>query len=488
VWAAPGIWSAAYHNLRLPSTPYAWWKVDFGYEILLQNVIFVLIILQNITGQGEIESRALARFQAYAHRVRSIRQTEAVRTPSTLRGFLSLPKLASIRFRDGGCQTAGFWGVSSNVREVDIHLGFSRRKGCSSDALERYLEKLHDASAGVEILRVRGTTSPQLLRSVAMYTSLVTLDLRVGISLPMEIFCKIATTFVALRELTVDARHLDARELLEGLTTSPMIEAEIFPSLRDLTLQAKPALASALLQLIPSRTLETFHFDVQWTADAPSSPLRQVFAHLPENLRSLSLECFDDVDIVDRATLRPLARLAGLQRFDAQVAVTPCLDDQDAKDLAAWWPNLEHLAVGSVQDVCELPRDYGMTPAACAWFARSCPALQSLALPVHIPESADELPDAALLARTPSNANGRPCTAVRRHPLRRLDIGSRKTIPASISEFCEYIRVLFPSLTSLEVSGLPDVELAQLTTCPKLHPSLASHYHTVLSDHGFVDS
>ncbi|TFY64914.1 hypothetical protein EVJ58_g2307 [Rhodofomes roseus] len=404
-----------------------------------------------------------------------------------MRGLVSLPRLTSIRFRNGGCQSADFWGISSNVREVDIHLGYNRRKGCTSDALTRYLEELHDASAGVEILRVRGTTSAQLLGSVAAYTSLRTLVLHVGTSLSMEIFCKIIT-FAALRTLTVDARHLDAEELLEGVTSLAM-ETEICPSLRDLTILAKPALASALLQLIPSRTLETFRFDVQWTADAPQSPLREVFAHLPDSLRVFSLECFDDVDIVDRATLRPLARLAGLQRFDVQVAVTPCLDDQDAKDLASWWPSLEHFAVGAVEDVCGLPRDYGMTPVSYAFFARSCPALQSLALPVHIPQSADELPDAASLARTtPSNASGRPCTASRRAPLRRLDIGSREAIPPSISEFCDYVRALFPSLKSLEAAGHPDVDLAQQATCPQLNPALTTYYNDILSDFGVIIS
>ncbi|KZT67373.1 hypothetical protein DAEQUDRAFT_812920 [Daedalea quercina L-15889] len=443
----------------------------------------------DVLGQDEIEGAALARFCAYAHRVRSIRHTDAVRIPSTLRGFLTLPRLASIRFRDGGCQTVDFWGMSSSVREVDIHFGFSRRRVRPDDALTRYLKELHDASPNLDVLRVRGTTSAQFLRNVSVYTALSTLDLRVGTSLSMELFCKIATTFAALRELTVDARHLDAQELLEGLT-SPTVDTEIFISLRDLTLQAKPALASALLQLIPSCTLETFHLDAQWTPDAPPSPLRQVFAHLPDSVRALSLECFDDVDIVDRATLRPLARLAGLRRFDVQVAVTPCLHDQDARDLAAWWPNLEHFVVGAVEDVCGLPRDYGMTPAVYAFFARSCPALRSLALPVHIPASAEELPDAASLARTPSNANGRACTAVRCHPLRRLDIGTRKTTPASIADFCNYIHTLFPSLTSLEASdsGLQGIDLLQQVAGPKPQSGLDTYYHNILTRHGFTES
>lgn len=402
-----------------------------------------------------------------------------------LRGFVSLPKLASIRFRKGGCQTADFWGISSTMREVDIHLGFSRRRGHSTDALTRYLEELHNMSPDLQVLRVRGTASAPFLRGVSPYTHLRTLDLRVGSSLSMEIFCTIAATFATLRELTVDARHLDAQELVEGLA-SHTTGTKIFTSLRDLTLQAKPVLASALLQLIPSRTLETFHLDAQWTPDSPPDPLYQVVAHLPDSLRTVSLECFDDVDCIGRATLRPLARLAGLRRLDIQVAVTPCLDDRDARDLAAWWPNLEHLAVGAVEDICGLPRDYGMTPAAYAWFARSCPALESLALPVYIPTSADELPDAASTS-TPSNADGRPCTAVRPHALRRLDIGTRKTIPSSMVDFGSYIRTLFPSLTALEVSGLPDIDLLQLTENSKPQPGLGAYYRRILVDHGLTD-
>lgn len=428
---------------------------------------------------GDVE---LARFRVYAHRVRSIRQAEAVRIPTALRGLASLPKLASIRFREGGCLTADFWGISHTIREVDIHLGFSRRHRCPTDALTRYLKELHDASPDVQVLRLRGTATMPLLCRVSQYTHLRALDLRVGSSLPMEIFCTIAATFATLRELTVDARHLDAQDLVEGVTS---LGTEIFVSLRDLTLQAKPALASALLQLIPSRPLESFHFDAQWTPDAPPSPLHQVFAHLPDSLRTVSLECFDDVDCIDRATLRPLARLAELRRLDIQVAVTPCLDDQDAKDLAVRWPNLEHLAIGAVEDICGLPRDYGMTPVAYAWFSRSCPALESLALPVYILTSAHDLPDAAFPNRTPSNLDGRPCTAAR---LRRLDIGTRKTIPPSMANFGSYIHTLFPSLTALEVSGLPDIDLSQQANRPEPQSGLEIYYRRILVDHGFTDS
>ena len=404
-----------------------------------------------------------------------------------LRGFVSLPKLASIRFREGGCQMADFWGISSVMREVDMHLGFSRRRGHPTDTLARYLEELYDMSPDLHVLRVRGTATPPLLSGVSKYIRLHTLDLRVGSSLSMEIFSTIAATFATLRELTVDARHLDAEELEEGLA-SPTTGTKIFTPLRDLTLQAKPALASTLLRFIPSRTLETFHLDAQWTADTPPDSLHQVFAHLPDSLRTVSLECFDDVACIDRATLLPLARLAGLRRLDIQVAVTPCLDDRDARDLAAWCPNLEHLAVGAVEDICGLPRDYGMTPAAYAWFARSCPALESLALPVHIPTSADELPDAAPSSSTPSNADGRPCTAGRPHALRRLDIGTRKAIPVCLTDFGSYIRILFPSLTALEVSGLSDIDLLQLRDDPKPQPDLETYYRRILVDHGFTDS
>lgn len=430
---------------------------------------------------------ALARFRVYAFRVRSIRQAEAVRIPTALRGLVSLPKLASIRFREGGCQTADFWGISRTMREVDIHLGFSRRKGFPTDALTRYLEELHDASPDMQVLRIRGTATMPLLCRVSKYTHLRALDLRVGSSLSMEIFCTIAATFATLSELTVDARHLDAQEVVEGIH-APTTGTGIFTSLRSLTLQAKPAFASALLQLIPSRTLDTFHLDAQWTADAPPSPLHQVFAHLPDSLRTVSLECFDDVDCIDRATLRPLARLAGLRRLDIQVAVTPSLDDQDARDVAAWWPNLEHLAIGAVEDICGVPRDYGMTPAAYPWFARSCPELESLALPVHIPTSAKELPDVAFSTRTPGNTDGRPCSACTAGRLRRLDIGTRKTIPPSMADFGSYIHTLFPSLTALEVPGLPDIDLLQQTESSQPQPDLETYYRRILADHGFTDS
>jgi hypothetical protein len=86
--------------------------------------------------------------------------------------------------------------------------------------------------------------------------------------------------------------------------------------------------------------------------------------------------------------IQNLRSIKQLHHFACDLTLPPLLRDQELTDLATWWPDLEHLELGSVPQGDETePRVSGnaqITVASLTTFATKSPKLEKLILPLRI--------------------------------------------------------------------------------------------------------
>ncbi|KZT07282.1 uncharacterized protein LAESUDRAFT_758689 [Laetiporus sulphureus 93-53] len=482
-----------------PAEDRLWCRLDSLRPLLsllpgfgVKNGVVEFMSPENVT------AAAFARLHSHAARVRSIKHTESISMPPSLHPFIFLPNLRSVRFSQAGCETSACWSISRAVCKVDINLGFSPRPDSAdtdkavqrrSSAVADYLDELFMTAKGVHSLRMRGSVSVHLDQKLATYTSLRSLDLHMGICLSAETFATISAAFPHLSELDINAQHIDAIDFRMAL---PCSVSQLFPSLQHLTIRAEPALLVALLPLVPPDVMRSIHLD----ADCPLgvSSLHDVCellsARVSGSLQEFAIQHFPDFDEIDDpesaretsdwftiAILRPLARLQFLRRFSVAATKPPDLCDKDIEEIASWWPHLEHLDLGTLDDEDCSRR---MTTCSYAALARSCPMLRSLALPVEIP---DITSSSSIILPVPANTAERPRpVAFSQQALRYVRIGRLPPTAGSASSFRTFIRLLFPSLVTMDVSAPADTATGNLD---KLHASdsgadLAKYYVDIL--------
>ncbi|CCM02544.1 uncharacterized protein FIBRA_04646 [Fibroporia radiculosa] len=459
-------------------------------------------LTNRVQADDQVQRDAVTRLNAYASRVKAIRHVEPVALPAPFQSLVALPQLAHAQFGWRGCEPAPLWAVSKALRDVDISIGYAEDPGmpaidgCStvvgrSDAMLQYLERVGAAAVPIETLRLRGAASEQLVRQALSFASLTALQLRVGKQLSTQVLLTLATAAPCLEALDIEAHHITAESMCASVSSAsaPLL----FPALRDLRINSTPGLFGMMLPLMPPSVLRSVHFDV-CAPDGPSALLPlfgALVATAGSSLESLVLEYWPDfeeeegdprTEFPDWFTLdllRPLAGLISLRYFRLTAARLPCLDDKDVGEIGKWWRQVEHLDLGTRDQRSDWGP--GLTPGVYASLAKMCPMLKSLALPVDVPEFADEGQPSVeeMLAPFGRMRKAEGWGRVQpRHGLEEIRYGVLPDAPGAVKAFDMFLVALFPSVKRTE--GSP--ESAPVRAGQDPHPAAVVHYLNMLVD------
>lgn len=346
--------------------------------------------------------------------------------------------------------------MSHRLQYIEADLGFKFSKSSNEIAFCNFMEQVLVGCLELKGVSLRGLSSPRLNDIISSMGKLQTLSLRLGQSL-LPSTLRAIMTFPHLSELEVHAGHVD----VDDLERNP-IEIQ-FPSLRKLHIRAKSNLVKDVLNRIQRNNLHYLHIElddfspsaVSWNiilslvCDQAASSLRYLqiehhfetpeipimspldIAQTPNALQGSinSAMSFDDIHI-----LRVVKKL---RHFACDVTLPPLFRDKDMASLATWWPDLEHLELGSAPQVGEggsrVTKNAQITIASLTSFATHSPKLEKLILPLRIGDH--PLP--------PHSSH--PLVANKLRSLTIAQLSSCKPF-----ELAEYLRQLFPSLEGFE--------------------------------------
>ncbi|KAL1673165.1 hypothetical protein EV122DRAFT_223272 [Schizophyllum commune] len=122
------------------------------------------------------------------------------------------------------------------------------------------------------------------------------------------------------------------------------------------------------------------------------------------------------------------------------------LTDDEHKQVASWWPDIELLEsnTATVYDLSLYQEDTPATPEALVHYARACPKLRDLSLPVTV----HRIPglDNGGLPEVPADLRSRPSS----HPLSRLYVGDSPLDEDCVEQTTTFLRQLFPNLAHID--------------------------------------
>ncbi|RDX49194.1 hypothetical protein OH76DRAFT_1439253 [Lentinus brumalis] len=341
---------------------------------------------------------ATAAVLQYTGRVRSLVHLREPTVPDALRHCsLVFPHLESVLLFSQGCMAPPALATSTLLKHITLNMGFPSRMGSISDLIERSdaaARFLHHARAqcpSIRSLTVWGRISPQLNAAIASYTQLRTISIR-GSFFKIET-CAAIATFPSLETLDLGV-FLREPEIRSWQVLSSSGTAS-FPALRNRTIHSFGPTVEAILARIPVGVLTKLRLDMEGCTEGPSY-MQDIFQLLAqktsESLRELTVTDRTSMDDLPSSgiarwynleLLSPLARLRQLRCFTLH---HPDLDDADLKELARWWPTLEHLDLGTYTPDMVMPEwKAQFTPAAHSIAARSFPHLLSVTVPVPPP-------------------------------------------------------------------------------------------------------
>jgi len=353
-------------------------------------------------------------FQSYARRVRHISHRlevkkylgSAVYLPLTHLTPVALPNLSTTYLSLPRCPAPLMsLYMSQRLQHIEADLGFKFSKSSNEIAFCDFMEQVLVGCLELKGVSLRGLSSPRLNDIISSMGKLQTLSLRLGQSL-LPSTLRAIMTFPNLSELEVHAGHIDVDDLERN-------HMEIqFPSLRKLCIRAKSNVVKSILNQIQRNNLHYLHIELDdsspstasWNiilslvCDQAASSLRHLqiehhfetpeipilspvdMAQTPNALQGsiTSTMSFDDIHI-----LRVVKKL---RHFTCDVTLPPLFRDKDMAGLATWWPDLEHLELGSAPqgDEVESTGNAQITIASLTSFATHSPKLEKLILPLRI--------------------------------------------------------------------------------------------------------
>jgi len=344
------------------------------------------------------------------------------------------------------------------LRELDLDFGFKTKSPLSDDHIYECLNDVIRRSVDLRKLRVRGLASSRFGALISSMSRLEVLSLRLGESLMPETI-KSVMSFPNLQELEIHARHL-VRDDLDNVFQT----VGTFPSLRKLDINAHIPIIEFVLQNISPDTLQYIHLEAEDPAPGPSwDGCFTLIAHKASNtLEEIALEhhfemleqdiesngdpaTSNDVPASESrkenmpfSTLRLLRDLKHVRRLTLDLTLPPAISDKDIENLVCWWPNIEHLELGSAPQVPHpvhpLPTSQ-MTIRSLPFFARHSKKLRTLSLSLDPRRSGPE-----------DSANDLPNLCYTNN-LRTLRIG-HPSLPDPV-EMASYLYRLFPQLTEV---------------------------------------
>ncbi|KAF5387314.1 hypothetical protein D9757_005710 [Collybiopsis confluens] len=359
------------------------------------------------------------RLRHYASRVRTIASRQNIRIhPSLLSLLLQDSYIAPIFYRLSSVQLSltnchaicPLLSLSPELKKVDLDLGFKTKKdkAVNKSALQ-FISTVGRLSAGFTSLSLRGTASSSVLKAVTSLPHLNFLYLRNGVTFTADTLAAIAT-FPSLKELKIQISHLHPESLRFPASAC-------FPSLQLLDIRGRTTYVEKLLLHMQSDCLVSLRVEVEhlWQTDDTWDGLFNAIRHKTRTtLQELTIEHIMDADdlFLEDGSIRspdtlseattidniiPPTNPSALLLFDHLYSLsnhnslhrllletTPpiIIQDQDLEKMVQWWPNLEHLDLGTL--LTEQRWAPKTTPAALFTISRGFSALRSLVMPVNI--------------------------------------------------------------------------------------------------------
>ncbi|KAF7370515.1 hypothetical protein MSAN_00683400 [Mycena sanguinolenta] len=333
-------------------------------------------------------------FNSYAYRIQHITQRHNTRLhPKILHVLCAngtpLTRLTTTRLSstDLDCVPAAL-SLSAGLRQLDLDFGFKRKEPGMHDD---YIETLIRVATNVERVRLRGLADQRLNSAISQMSNLCSLSLRTGPFLTAETLAAIST-FPSLSELEIEAGHIDIDTLVEAWSLSSTCRDSApthFRALKKLHICAQAPLLELVLKTIPPY-LHTLRIEATTPAGSPPVDWSSLFDVITTHaIHDLTIEQhLDDIDLDTTAAtstsantqhsysnnritfdlIRRLAPLRYLHHLTIDTTFIPILSDQDIEALAAWWPDLAHLDLGSLHSSECLPST-GSPPRNVSLFA-----------------------------------------------------------------------------------------------------------------------
>lgn len=458
-----------------PALDFIWVRLPSA-EPLLRLLPAVSYVNGEYTLSGSISLPQMENFNSYASRVVHIEHRNGVKihpnvTSLMLNGkheipfrICALPNLRTARVSSTASRALVETLIyCEKLRELDLDFGFKTKSPLLDDHIYECLSGVIRRSVDLRKLRVRGLASSRFDALISSMSRLEVLSLRLGKSLMPETITSVMS-FPNLQELEIHARHL-VRDDLDNVFQTGTVGT--FPSLRKLDINAHIPIIEFVLQNISPDTLQYIRIEAEDPAPGPSwDGCFTLIAHKASNtLEEIALEhhfemleqdiesngdpaTSSDVPASESrkenlpfSTLRLLRDLKRVRRFTLDLTLPPAISDKDIEDLVCWWPNIEHLELGSAPQVLHPvhpPPTSQMTIRSLARFARHSKKLRTLSLSLDPRRSGpeDSANDLVDLCHT--------------NNLRTLRIG-HPSLPDPV-EMASYLHRLFPQLT--EVVGL----------------------------------
>jgi hypothetical protein len=385
-----------------------------------------------------------------------------------------LPNLHTVLISSSTCNTfQASLSLSAELRHLQIDLGFKdtrRVSPVSDDIFERYLEHVAHFSPYLEMISFRGLATGRLNFAISSLQNVTALSLCLGTSLTARTLLSV-TKFPRLLEFEVHAAHFDVGELGELFHDwqSPM-----FPSLRQLRIRAHAPVIELFLHALPADSLHSIHMEVE-DPTCQTVSWAKIFSLIctksANSLRNLTIEHhteLDDLDLeinnsinthsitnhytfpISFIDLQILGGIHRLRRFVLDTTFPANICDHELGLMIGWWPELEHLDLGSVP-ISHPTNSQPLSLRSLVVIAEKSTSLTSLILPIDISWT-----DNSLQMDLP-----------RQFALTRLTCGYPFPSSHTVIEVANYLHLLFPSLQT--VDGLSHHEEQWSKTQNTLH-------------------
>jgi hypothetical protein len=403
----------------------------------------------------------MTRFYFYAGRVKYIAHRRNIKVHPDLHTFLMachsnsfsrhtsiLPSLRTALISSSTCDAfQASLSLSAELRHLQLDLGFKeirRVSPLSDDVLVHYVERVARSSLYLETISLRGLATKRLNVAISLLQNVKVLSLCLGSSLIAHTLLAV-TSFPRLLEFDVHAAHFDVMELGELFHNckSPM-----FPSLRKLRIRAHAPVIELFLDALPDDSLHTICMEVEDPTCQTVSWIKMfnlICTKSANTLRNLTIEHHTELDNLDNphsntdhdsripfTNLRILGGLHHLRRFVLDTTLPATICDHELELMLGWWPELEHLDLGSVP-ITHYANSQPLSWHSLVAIAKKSTKLTSVILPVDINWADSSLIDLP-----------------RQFALTRLTCGYAFPPTHTDIEVAKYLHRLFPSLRTVD--------------------------------------
>ncbi|KAJ4475055.1 hypothetical protein J3R30DRAFT_640388 [Lentinula aciculospora] len=359
------------------------------------------------------------RLREYASRVKQIVHRQNIQLHPTLLSSIledselasSLRKLSMAQLSLMNCHMlCPIISLAKGLEKVELDLGFTMNTfQTANKAAFDFISTVYRVSNCFASLSLRGAVSGQVMNLIGTLSRLEVIHLRVGASFHAETLAAIST-FPRLRELGIHTSHIRPEDF--------RFSTVCFPSLQSLDIRGRTNSIEKLLRSMQSDSLAVLSIDIELlvsTDDTWDGLFTAIKEKTHASLLQLTIEHHMDTqdlplddDTPSSADTTPtsnsyinnflrtnpnallhfehlysLCDHRSLRQFVLDTTPPILVRDVDLEQIVRWWPNLEHLDLGSVPtfDPRWVPK---ATPAGLSALSLGLSILDTLVIPVNI--------------------------------------------------------------------------------------------------------